>query len=69
MLRNIRWSGLAVVVGALVLTVVCLVAALRGRIWAVVPGLVCAATALREVRALRRIDRAAGRGAARGGRI
>lgn len=51
------------------LTVVCLVAALRGRTWAVVPGLVCAATALREVRALRRIDRTAGSGMGRIGRI
>lgn len=56
-LRSVRWSSLAVVVGASVLAVVCLVFALRGRAWAVVVGLVCVATAVREVRALRRMDR------------
>jgi hypothetical protein len=66
-LRSVRWSSLAVVVGASVLAVVCLVFALRGRAWAVLVGLVCVATAVREVRALRRMD---GRRArpARGGR-
>lgn len=60
-LRDIRWSSLAVVLGGSALALVCVVAALRGRTWALVPGLVCAATALREVRALRRLDRARGR--------
>lgn len=41
------------------LTLVCLVLALRGRPWAWVVGLVCAATAVREVRALQRLDRRA----------
>lgn len=57
MLRSIRWSSLVVVVGAGVLALVCLVLALRGRPWAVLVGVVCAATAVREVRALRRMDR------------
>jgi len=60
-LRSVRWSSLAVVVGALALAVVCGVVALRGRPWALVVGVVCAATAVREVRALRRLDRARGR--------
>lgn len=55
-LRSVRWSSLAVVVGAGVLALVCLGFALRGRMWAVVVGLVCVATAVREVRALRRVD-------------
>jgi hypothetical protein len=55
-LRSVRWSSLAVVVGASVLAVVCLVFALRGRAWAVLVGVVCVATAVREVRALRRMD-------------
>lgn len=55
-LRSLRWSSLAVVVGASALALVCLVFALRGRVWAVVVGLVCVATAVREVRALRRLD-------------
>ncbi len=42
--------------GAGALTLVCLVLALRGRPWAWVVGLVCAATAVRELRALRRLD-------------
>lgn len=49
------------VAGALALTVVCLVLAARGAVWALVVALVCAATAVREVRALRRLDRDAGR--------
>ena len=49
------------VVGAGALLVVCLVLALRGRTWALLVAGVCAATAVREVRALRRLDRAAGR--------
>jgi 4-hydroxybenzoate polyprenyltransferase len=58
-LRGIRWSSLAVVLGAGALTLVCLVLALRGRPWAWLVGLVCAATAVREVRALQRHDRRA----------
>ncbi|HEY0215432.1 MAG TPA: hypothetical protein VGC57_03455 [Cellulomonas sp.] len=61
-LRDVRWSSLAVVLGAGALTLVCLVAVLRGRVWAVVPGLVCAGVALREVRALRRLDARTGTG-------
>lgn len=66
MLRNIRWSSLGVVLGGAVLALVCLGAALRGHPWAWLVGVVCAATAVREVRALRRLDargRVAGRGA------
>lgn len=44
---------------ATALALVCLVLALRGRPWAWVVGLVCAATAVREVRALQRLDRRA----------
>lgn len=44
------------VVGALALTLVCLVAALRGRSWAWLAGLLCLAVAVRELRALRRIE-------------
>jgi hypothetical protein len=55
-LRSVRWSSLVVVVGAGVLALVCLVFALRGRTWAWLVGLVCLATAVREVRALRRTD-------------
>lgn len=57
MLRSVRWSSLAVVVGAGVLALVCVVFALRGRTWALLVGVVCAATAVRELRALRRMDR------------
>lgn len=56
MLRNIRWSSLGVVLGGSVLALVCLGAALRGHSWAWLMGVVCAATAVREVRALRRLD-------------
>jgi hypothetical protein len=58
-LRSVRWSSLAVVVGAGVLALVCVVFALRGRTWALLVGVVCAATAVRELRALRRMDRRA----------
>ncbi|RMI05043.1 hypothetical protein EBM89_16780 [Cellulomonas triticagri] len=54
-MRGIRWSSLAVVVGATALALVCVAFALRGRTWAWLVGLVCAATAVREVRALRRL--------------
>ncbi|GIG35839.1 hypothetical protein [Cellulomonas pakistanensis] len=68
MLRGVRWSSLAVVLGAGALALVCLVLALRGRPWAWLVGAACAATALREVRALRRLDRpAARRGRGAGG--
>lgn len=52
-----RWASLALVAGCAVLALVCVVAALRGRPWALVPGAVVAAIALREVRTLRRADR------------
>jgi hypothetical protein len=55
-LRNIRWSSLGVVLGGAALALVCLGAALRGHPWAWLVGVVCAATAVREVRALRRLD-------------
>ncbi|GEM_PF-1441817 len=56
MLRNIRWSSLGVVLGGSALALVCLGAALRGHPWAWLVGVICAATAVREVRALRRLD-------------
>ncbi|MCG7285188.1 hypothetical protein MHY85_04260 [Cellulomonas sp. ACRRI] len=59
MLRGVRWSSLAVVLGAGALALVCLVLALRGRPWAWLVGFVCAAIAVREVRALQRLDRRA----------
>jgi hypothetical protein len=59
-LRGVRWSSLAVVLAASVLALLCLVLALRGRPWAWLVGFVCAATAVREVRALQRLDRRAG---------
>ena len=66
MLRGVRWSSLAVVLTATVLALVCLVLAMRGRPWAWLVGFVCAATAVREVRALQRLDRRAdGRAPAR----
>ncbi|MCC2336029.1 hypothetical protein [Cellulomonas wangsupingiae] len=52
--QSVRWSSLLLVVGCGALALVCLVAALRGRPLALVPGLVAAAVALREVRVLRR---------------
>ncbi|GIG26717.1 hypothetical protein [Cellulomonas denverensis] len=60
MRSRIRWSSLAVVVGAGLLTLLCLGAVLRGRAWAWVPALICAAVAVRELRALRRLDRRSG---------
>ena len=45
---------MAVVVGAVLIVVLCLGAALRGRAWALVPGAVALAVAVREVRALQR---------------
>ena len=53
-MRSVRWASLATVVGCVLLALVCLVAVLRGRAWAWAPGLVSAAIAFREVRALRR---------------
>lgn len=67
MLRNLRWSSLAVVLGAVALTVVCLAFALRGRPWALLVAVVCAGTAVREVRALRRLDAEAAHRAGRPG--
>ncbi len=57
MRARIRWSSLAVVVGAGLLTLVCLGAALRGRSLAWLGALICAAVLIRELRALRRLDR------------
>ncbi|MEV7974014.1 hypothetical protein [Cellulomonas sp. NPDC089187] len=54
---RIRWSSLAVVIGAGLLALVCVTAGLRGRVWAWLPALICAAVAVREWRALRRLDR------------
>ncbi|WP_169166673.1 hypothetical protein [Cellulomonas taurus] len=57
MRSHIRWSSLAVVVGAGLLTLVCLGAALRGRSLAWLGAVICAAVLVRELRALRRLDR------------
>lgn len=57
MRSRIRWSSLAVVVGAGLLALLCLGAALRGRTWAWLGALICAAVVVRELRALRRLDR------------
>jgi hypothetical protein len=54
---HIRWSSLAVVVGAGLLTLACLGAALRGRSLAWLGAVICAAVLVRELRALRRLDR------------
>jgi hypothetical protein len=51
---SMRWASLATVVGCALVALVCLVAALRGRAWALVPAVLAAAIALRELRALRR---------------
>ncbi|WHP16410.1 hypothetical protein [Cellulomonas sp. ES6] len=61
MLRGVRWSSLAVVLGGAALALVCAGIALRGSPWAWLVAAVCAATAVREVRALRRLDAAARR--------
>ena len=53
-----RWSSLLLVVVCVLVAGVCLVAALRGRPFALVPGAVVAAIALREVRRLQRVRRA-----------
>jgi len=49
-----RWVSLAVVIGCAVVALVCLLALLRGRTWAWVPGAVAASVGVRELRALRR---------------
>ena len=54
---GVRWASVAVVVGAVVIVALCLGAALRGRTWALVPGAVALAIAVREVRALKRGQR------------
>jgi len=53
----VPWSSLLLVIGCGVVALVCVLAALRGRPLALVPGLVAAAVALREVRGLRRARR------------
>jgi len=55
--RAVPWSSLLLVIGCGVVALVCVLAALRGRPLALVPGLVAAAVALREVRGLRRARR------------
>lgn len=52
-----RWSSLALVVVCAVVVLVCVVAALRGRPLALLPGAVAAAVALRELRRLQRARR------------
>ena len=61
MLSGVRWSSLAVVLGGGALALVCVGIALRGAPWAWLVAAVCAATAVREVRVLRRLDAAARR--------
>ncbi|PFG44531.1 hypothetical protein ATJ88_3258 [Isoptericola jiangsuensis] len=53
--REVRWSSVATVVGAGVIALVALVAALRGRTWAWLPFVLAAAIAVREVRYLQRL--------------
>lgn len=53
-MTSVRWASVATVAGAVVLALVCLAAAARGRVWAWVPGIIAASVALREVRALQR---------------
>ncbi len=53
-MRSVRWASVATVVGCTVVALVCVGAALRGRTWALVPGVVAAAIAFRELRALQR---------------
>ncbi|WP_418275772.1 hypothetical protein ACNHYB_13040 [Isoptericola jiangsuensis] len=52
--RSVRWASVATVVGAGLLALVALVAALRGRPWAWLPFVLCAGVAVREVRYLQR---------------
>ena len=56
-MSSVRWASLATVVGCALLALVCLVAVLRGRAWAAVPGLVVTAIGFREVRVLQRNGR------------
>ena len=56
-MSSVRWASLATVVGCALLALVCLVAVLRGRAWAAVPGLVVTAIGFREVRVLQRHGR------------
>ncbi|GIG21296.1 hypothetical protein Cch01nite_20200 [Cellulomonas chitinilytica] len=51
---RIRWASLLTVLLCVVVVLVCVAAALRGRRWALVVALVAAAIAVREVRALQR---------------
>ncbi|GAA4623272.1 hypothetical protein GCM10023113_07560 [Cellulomonas oligotrophica] len=53
--RAVRWASLALVAGCTLVVLVCVVAALRGRPWALAPGAVAAAIALREIRTLHRL--------------
>ncbi|WP_407320387.1 hypothetical protein UQW22_08020 [Isoptericola halotolerans] len=55
--RSISWSSLAMVAGAAVVAVLCLLVALRGRPWAWLPFVFAAAIVVREVRFLQRSRR------------
>jgi hypothetical protein len=55
--RSVRWASVATVVGAGLIAVVALVAALRGRPWAWLPFALAAGIAVREVRYLQRVLR------------
>jgi hypothetical protein len=52
--RSVRWASVATVLGACLVAVVALVAALRGRHWAWLPFVLAAGIAVREVRYLQR---------------
>lgn len=60
MRSRIRVSSLLLVLGAGLLAFICLLAGLRGRVWAWPVALICAAIAVREWRTLRRLDRRPG---------
>ncbi|GAA3810232.1 hypothetical protein CSO01_21490 [Cellulomonas soli] len=51
---QVRWGSLVVVLAGGTLALACLTAALRGRVWALVPAAVLAAVALREWRGVQR---------------
>jgi len=52
--RTLSWSSLLLVTGCVVLVLVCLVVAVRGRPAALVPAALAGLLALREVRRVRR---------------
>ncbi|PVU82685.1 hypothetical protein DDP54_06305 [Cellulomonas sp. WB94] len=53
-MTSVRWASVATVAGCALLALVCLVAVLRGRTWAALPGLLATAIGFREVRVLQR---------------